>query len=754
VNLAELLDRYGDAIGQTVIRTYPPLYDADVRRVSAPALEQLLRRPLGAQADAINATVLSLKQRSSSIVVGEMGTGKSYIAAAAASLAGCRRILILCPPHLVNKWRREVLQTVAGARASIVRSISDLERIRRHDGANEFAVCSRERAKLGYRWAPAVIPRPLHDARGGLSSGNDGRFLALLSCSTCFAAVTDDEDIPLTWAELRTKKRRCRACGGPLWQADRTGPRRMALADYVRRRMPDFFDLLIVDEGHEFKARGSAQGLAAEALAGACGKTLTLTGTLFGGYSSTLFYLLWRFSPAVRREFGYREESRWISRYGVVERITRKCPDAYGEDGRHSKRRSYLTRTVEKPGVSPAVLFHVIGNTVFLRLTDVARDLPTYTERVEVCALDGGHEPEAPSQESSYQRLASELRHATAAALHAGSKRLLASYLQALLAYPDACTRGETVLDSESGNVVAHAPALSDEVSYPKERALIELALRERTRGRRLLVYITHTERRDISPRLRTVLERAGLRVSVLKSDTVAPDRREEWLSCQVREEAEVLICHPRLVQTGLDLVDWPSICWYETDYSVYVLRQASRRSWRIGQRLPVEVTFLVYKGTLQAQALALVAAKMRSALMIEGELSEHGLAALDGDGHDVLLALARRLTERGECDDVSFETLCVRTAEAEGETTGNLVDRDLGGAEPSAGELEVDGRLASPLIGTPSGLPLPEGGLADGKPISVDGRSVRLEDVAHLIRRSRARRRDVPTTQLPLFTD
>ena len=67
------------------------------------------------------------------------------------------------------------------------------------------------------------------------------------------------------------------------------------------------------------------------------------------------------------------------------------------------------------------------------------------------------------------------------------------------------------MVDPESGSVVAHAPALSDEVIYPKERALVELALRERTRGRRLLVYITHTERRDISPRLRRVLEQAGL---------------------------------------------------------------------------------------------------------------------------------------------------------------------------------------------------------------------------------------------------
>lgn len=281
----------------------------------------------------------------------------------------------------------------------------------------------------------------------------------------------------------------------------------------------------------------------------------------------------------MRREFGYRDEARWISRYGVVERIRKKDPDAYSEDGRYSKRRSYLTRTVEKPGVSPAVLFHLIGNTIFLRLSDVANDLPTYTEQVAVCALDRDHDHETPSQASCYQRLAGELRQATGAALSAGSKRLLAAYLQALLAYPDACTRDETVLDPLTGNVIAQAPALPEDCLYPKERALVDLALRERSRGRRLLVYITHTERRDLSPRLRTVLEQAGLTVAVLKSDTVAADRREEWLAERVREGADALICHPRLVQTGLDLIDWPSICWYQTDFSVYVMRQASRRS-------------------------------------------------------------------------------------------------------------------------------------------------------------------------------
>ena len=124
-----------------------------------------------------------------------------------------------------------------------------------------------------------------------------------------------------------------------------------------------------------------------------------------------------------------------------------------------------------------------------------------------------------------------------------------------------------------TGNVIGHAPELTQDVRYPKEQALLELVRRERACRRRVLVYITHTERRDISPLLRTILEREGFRVAVLKAATVGPDRREEWAAARVREGTGVLICHPHLVQTGLDLVDWPSICWYETEYSVYVMR-------------------------------------------------------------------------------------------------------------------------------------------------------------------------------------
>ena len=298
----------------------------------------------------------------------------------------------------------------------------------------------------------------------------------------------------------------------------------------------------------------------------------------------------------------------------------------------------------ERPGLAPAALFHLIGHTVFLRLADVASGLPPYTEQVRLVDLAEGPDETGYSQQSAYQAVFTTLRKALAAALAHGSKRLLGAYLQTLLAYPDGCTRGETVFDPQTRHPLVQVPPLAEDRVYPKEQALLDLVTAEKQAGRRVLVYVTHTGTRDITGRLHALLTRHGSRVAVLKAEAVKPDRREAWVAERVQEGLDVLVCHPRLVQTGLDLLDFATVCWYEPDYSVYTLRQASRRSWRIGQTRPVRVVYLAYRQTLQAAALTLVAKKLQSALAVEGELPEDGLAAYGDDGDDLLLALARQI--------------------------------------------------------------------------------------------------------------
>ena len=675
MNLADFIDNFREAIARRVVESYPPFYRPSE---NGHRLPELLRAPLGAQADAIRGAALSLRANRGTTVVGEMGTGKTFIATAAAHMAGFRRVLVLVPPHLVRKWKREIEDTVPGAHAAIVTSITDLERLRSIGGDGPlFAVMSRERAKLSYRWQPAIVER-WAAARGRLFLDEaTGEPFRVSCCPDCFAMVLDRDGVPLTERDLSRRRRTCNACGSALWQADNSGPRRFPLADYVKHRMSGFFDLLIADEVHEHKSRGSAQGIAAGILADVCGRTLSLSGTLSGGYASTLFHLLYRFSPQIRSEFGRSDEHRWVERYGFVEHTIGKPSDRHDEDGRASRRRRYRKVVRERPGLAPAALFHLIGQSIFLRLSDVASGLPPYTEEVLVSNMDPEPDATGLSQRSAYEALFETLRAALADALARGSRRLLAAYLQTLLAFPDGCTRGETVLDPETGEVLAQVPPLSEEKLYPKERALIDLVAAERLQGRRVLVYVTHTGTRDITGRMDDILTRHGFRVAVMKADAVAPDRREAWVADRVEEGIDVLICHPRLVQTGLDLIDFPTLVWFETDYSVYTMRQASRRSWRIGQTQPVRVVFMSYRSTLQADALKLVAKKLQSSLAVEGELPEDGLAAFGDDGDDLMMALARKIVggEQDEAETVEEVFAAARDAGSEAEEL--LVDVD-----------------------------------------------------------------------------
>ena len=191
----------------------------------------------------------------------------------------------------------------------------------------------------------------------------------------------------------------------------------------MKHHMKGFFDLLVGDEVHEYKARGSAQGIAAGTLAEACGKSLSLTGTMMGGYSSTLFHLLYRFSPEIRTEFGRSDEHRWIQRYGFEEVSVGKPDDDALEDGRNSRRRSFRKVVREKPGLVPSALFHIIGNTIFLKLADVASGLPDYDEQNLVSGMDTEEDSTGYSQRSAYDTVFKELK----AELTKGSESLARS---------------------------------------------------------------------------------------------------------------------------------------------------------------------------------------------------------------------------------------------------------------------------------------------------------------------------------------
>jgi SNF2 family DNA or RNA helicase len=182
----------------------------------------------------------------------------------------------------------------------------------------------------------------------------------------------------------------------------------------------------------------------------------------------------------------------------------------------------------------------------------------------------------------------------------------------------------------------------------PKERWLASFCQSEKAQRRRVLVYVRQTGTRDIQERIETVLKNAGLQVITLYSG-VDPRKREAWIDTHA--DVDVLITNPRLVATGLDLVNFASVVFAEVEYSLYVLWQALRRVWRLGQTKPVKAVFSVYRGTMEAQALALMGRKMRAAQLLYGD--NVGGAIVPVEDGDFITELAREVLRGTQLDDL-----------------------------------------------------------------------------------------------------
>lgn len=169
--LSEFIEQWQDVIAQKVIETFTPLYRFDLESEGKDVqailnrLSKNRRLPgrketglFPAQKHVATALWKRLQRANFAILVGEMAVGKTTIGSAVTALLRAKGnpTLILCPPHLVNKWVREVQEIVPLAFAMPLYRMSDVEqfvrqfqRMQRDPQARQtpaFAVLSKEMA--------------------------------------------------------------------------------------------------------------------------------------------------------------------------------------------------------------------------------------------------------------------------------------------------------------------------------------------------------------------------------------------------------------------------------------------------------------------------------------------------------------------------------------------------------------------------------------------------------------------------------
>ena len=659
--LQDYLDRYGPLVAERARQAFEPLH---VPTTDAVITLNLKRPMLPAQGHVVTAAVKTLNRQKAVYLCCECGTGKTQMGAGAAHAHATGkpyRAIVMCPPHLVETWRKE-LHAIFPDNAVEVRVLEKWRELltypREKPTKPAWLIIGETLAKNGPYWRASAVK----DCHG------------ILRCPDCglqLRSRAGGEGDYLTMKDLERSRKRCtaevqtrrlkadgepilRLCGTALWQY--TDKHRVwAPADYIHKHMRGVFDYLICDEVHEEKSETSARANALGALVASCRNVVAMTGTLIGGKAGHVRSLLFRMSPkSLKAEnLSWQDDMEFARRYGRVDTIVTEKLSSGGDDNRRSRGKSTSTRQAEQPGIMPTLYGrHLIGNTIFLSLRDVAENLPSYEEQPIAVSMSA-------DLADAYRKVEADLKDEVANLLRRGNHQLLSGMLHALLAYPDYPWDWSDIGYNEGGRFVhvTTPPTLDRDTLWPKERKLLEILRQENGESRQSWVFACYTNTHPVLGRLEKIIRDAGLTVTVLDAAKVPTRHRSQWIA-ENAPGVDVLISHPQPVRTGLTLFDaagrhnFPSISFYETGYDLFTLRQASRRSWRIGQKHPCRVYFLYYQATMQARAMALMAQKLDASLALEGQFSAEGLAALSADSGSMTMELAKSLVENLDFGD------------------------------------------------------------------------------------------------------
>lgn len=408
---------------------------------------------------------------------------------------------------------------------------------------------------------------------------------------------------------------------------------RYQLAKYIHNKYgPNkLFDYVIVDEIHELKGEDSLQGKSLYYLVDSGKKIIGLTGTLLNGYASGLFYILFRLFPDKMKSkgFNYYGLENFKQQYGVTKTNTRTVAATA-----HGRRPTVTKKTSEVPGISPVVFVDfLMENSVFISLDSMSEGMPNYTE------IPIGVDMPLDLKEA-YDDLSKQFKDIKTGSVKDNFK-YKSMMTQCLNYYSDYPNMHEII--DENKQVLVKPMILDTSELSVKEQKLIEIAKDKVAKGEKILVYYAW-KKNNLDDRLLKILQDNGFNVALLEA-SVKNTERKDWIENKVQNGTDIIICNPSLIETGLDLLDFTTIIFYQVAYNLFTLRQASRRSWRLSQDKDIEVYFLYYKNTIQETALSLMATKLMAAQVVEGKFSEEGLRAM-GDTEDILTQIYKSVSE------------------------------------------------------------------------------------------------------------
>jgi len=184
--LSEFMGKYGEQIGAispnapnrsitSIQRRLKPLSWIHSASTEKPLPGQANPGLLPIQRHVATAVARALRKNRRDNIQGEMGSGKTTMALAALALLDAFPALIMCDPHMVEKWMREAKEVVPGIQIMELRrlgghqpqQVNDVERFFESYekgllGKKAIAVIAHTTAKLGSGWRHSYVKRRIN----------------------------------------------------------------------------------------------------------------------------------------------------------------------------------------------------------------------------------------------------------------------------------------------------------------------------------------------------------------------------------------------------------------------------------------------------------------------------------------------------------------------------------------------------------------------------------------------------------------
>ena len=416
---------------------------------------------------------------------------------------------------------------------------------------------------------------------------------------------------------------------------------RYPIADYFMRYYSGQVALFIADELHSAKSNTSEVGAAFSKMNRSSKMVNGLTGTVFNGKSSSLYFIAYEFDPEIRKRYAYVHGTsmKWVEDMGVRRMVEVKDVGVSGNSIRSGGKKSRITVT-EAPGASPLLSTTIAPYTLWASLLDLHGKMPFKQE------LTYEVEP-TPMMDKQYQVEYDVLRKYNADLLEQGDKSFLATYYVNMLYRMDAMHREWTVIHNKVQDKGAArkkgARAIPEEVLWmpslgnaikPKEQEAMDWLKKDLAEGRRVIITLCQTGSRDIQPRwFELIKENVPDANPFILKDSVKPADRSTYIRDMAKRGYNVMITNGGLITTAISLTMFSAMYVIEYEQSLAKFSQYLARINRPNQeRSDIVYRYFYYANNFQKAAVMNIADKYKAAAVFAGTESGDMASMMSND--------------------------------------------------------------------------------------------------------------------------